>query len=340
MSEPILRHRIRCKFSGLQIGELAVATAAGAMAYVSYWDKCLAYHPVFSLSTDKLLKFTKFEWDRLAQRAADSEATQEESDILCVSYLAVLHRLDSLRQDVPALPPLSIVQDTIERLFQLAYWKWQVESAKFAFPVLHISKLNNNTDFTNIGDYLDLCLDRRKEYEAQIDDAQEQEKIRSAQRAIKALSSEWVTPASKKTLWRWVQAHLPTQYQPDGEGWLNTLFLGGSASIIEFDEDEINLAEEIIISSCPIGTGVMHAVRARLDAIKATWSQHHKAFEIEMSDFAEEANLYVDGKKVAAPHPGEEPTIAGCEFNRGKFIVAHARWTIAKSAYIKSGGVL
>jgi len=340
MSEPILKHRIRCKFSGLQIGELSVTTAAGAMAYVSYWDKCLAYHPVFSLPTEKLLKFTKYEWDRLAQRAADQETAQEESDLLCVSYLALLHRLDSLRQDVPALPALSTVQDTIERLFQLTYWKWHVESASFAFPTLHISKLNGNTDFGNIGDYLDICLDRRKDYEAGCNEAQEQEKIRAAQRAIKALSSEWVTPASKKTLWRWVQAHLPEKYKPDGEGWLNTLFLGGSAAIIEFDEDELNLAEEIITASCPIGTGIMFAVRERLDAIRTTWSQYHKAFEIEMSDFAENNNLYVDGQKVAAPHPGDEPTMQSVDFNRGKFIVAHAKWTIAKSAYLKTGGIL
>jgi hypothetical protein len=340
MSEPILKHRIRCKFSGLQIGELSVTTAAGAMAYVSYWDKCLAYHPVFSLSTDKLLKFAKYEWDRLAQRAADQEATQEESDILCVSYLAMLHRLDSLRQDVPALPRLSIVQDTIERLFDLAYWKWHVESASFAFPTLHISKLNGNADFGNIGDYLDICLERRTDYEAQIDDAKEQEKVRAAQRAIKALASEWITPVSKKTLWAWVRAHLPEKYQADGQGWLNTLFLGGSAAIIEFDEDEIDLAEEIITASCPIGTGIMLAVRARLDAIRSTWSQYHKAFEIEMSDFADNHNLFVNGVKVAAPHPGDEPTMQSVDFNRGKFIVAHARWTIAKAAFLKSGGIL
>lgn len=340
MDDVIIHHKIRCKFSGLFVGDLSVRSTAGVLPYVSYWDKCIAYHPVFSLPTDKLLKFTEYEWKRLAQRAVDAEITQAESDILCVSFLAILHKLDSLKQDTQGLPPLSIVQGTIEKLFYLAAWKWHLESQKFAFPTLHISKNNNNADFSNINDYLDLCYERTKEYEHQLDDLQEQEQLKSAQRAAKALASEWVTPASKKTLWRWVRAHLPAQYEPDAQGWLSTLFLGGSAAIIDFTEEDIDLAEEIIVSACPGGNGIMFAVRSRLKAIRAAWDQHHKSFEIDMTDFAEHSNMFVNGEKVAAPHPGSEPLASEFAGNRGKFIIAHARWTIAKSAFLKSGGIL
>lgn len=346
MTEPlttdnaILRHKIKCKYSGLIIGVLEVQTLAGALPYLSHWDECIAYHPLFSLAPQKLFQFTRHEWERHGQAAVDIEISAREAETLGVAFLAMLHTLDCIKQDVPALPPLSVVQSCMGKLFNLAYWKWRLESKRFRFPTLHISKYNNNSNFSNVGDYLDLCFDIRRDYELSVREAEEKEKIRVAEAALVALNSTWVTPTSKKLLWQWVRAHLPEKYQPDAEGWLGTLFLGGSNAIVEFDKDELELAEEIIVSSCPVGTGVLHAVRARLEAIKQVWSQHYEAFDIELDQFAPNRNVLVNGERIKAPHPGPEPQLVDFQFNRTKFLIAHAKWQIAKAAYLKDGGIL
>jgi len=336
MADSILRHKIKCHYSGLQIGTMDVLTTAGVLPYISHWDKCIAYHPVFSLSHEKLLRFARSEWDRLAKRTeTDQEITDHESNTLCVTYLALLHSLDCIKQDVPALPPITVVQNTIEKLFALAYWKWKLESQRFKFPTLHISKYNTNADFSTMHDYFATCFDVRKAYETNVREAVELEKLKTAEKALLALNNTWVTPASRRTLWAWVRAHLPEKYHPDAEGWLSTLFLGGSNAIVDFDEEDIKLAEEIIVSSCPAGTGVMFAVRKRLDDIKRIWEQHNAAFEIDLEDFAEGSNLYVNGVKVAAPEPGPEPTLADHGYNKSKYFVAKAKWDIAMAAWKK-----
>lgn len=332
----IMRHVIKCKHSGLAIGNLEVATTAGCLPYISHWDKCIAYHPVFSMSTEKLLKFTRDEWSRLAQRAEDTEISKDESDILCVSYLAVLHSLDCIQQEAPGLPALHVVTSTIQKLFNLAYWKWHLESQRFSFPTLRVTKLNSNLDFANINDYLELCFEIRSDYEKKVREIDDAEKIRSAKAALIMLNNSWVTPTNRRTLWRWVVANLPDKYKPDGEGWLATLFLGSNTAICSFEEDDIQLAEEIIVSSCPPGTGVMYAVRKRLDVIEQVWKNHFSVFEIDIEDFADNAGLLVNGEKVAAEKPGEEPKLADFPgSSKAKYYVAHAKWVIAMAAWVK-----
>lgn len=333
----LMKHHLRCQYSGLVIGTLEVKTTFGTLPYLSHWDRCVVRHPVFAMDTQRLLKFTKDEWTRLATRITEEDIAEDESDILRVSYLAVLHTLDCVKQDFPALPSLALVHSTISKLFALAWWKHYLESERFRFPTLHISRYNHNTNFENLPDYLELCFDIRRDYENKKHEREEAEKIRQAEKAVIALNSQWVTPASKRLLWGWVKAHLPSEYQPDCEGWLSTLFLGGSGAILEFEEDDINLAEELIVSHCPAGTGVMFAVRQRLEVIRKTWEQHHKAYEIELEEYAPGANTFVNGQRVTAPDPGPEPQPE--QFNsKALYYVAHAKWQIAKRAFDKGEG--
>jgi hypothetical protein len=332
MSYAILKHNIKCAYSGLQIGTLEVQTTAGIIPYLSHWEKCVAHHPVFAMNHGKLLQLVSDEWKRLAERASDFEVTEEESNILRVGFLAVLHALGSIKQDGPGLPSLATVCSQLPRLFHLAYWKYRLESNRFKFPMFHIARINMNERFENIGGYFDVCFDIKADYEKSVREAEEQEKVRIAEKAVIALNSSWATPVSKRLLWQWIKAHLPEKYAADAEGWLSTLFLGGSAAIIEFEEEDLELAEEIIVSSCPQGTGVLSAVRKRLEQVRSIWEQHNAAFSIDLEDFAG-PKLFVNGVEVATPHPGEEPTLQGCEYNRSKFMVAHAKWTIAKRAW-------
>lgn len=334
MARDILCHTIRCQYSGVVLGKLEAYAVAGVLPYLTEWSKTLAIHPMFSMQHGKLLQFTRDEWARLAQRATDDEISDTESELLRVSFLALLHSLGSIRQEVPGLPALGVVVANIESLFQLASWKFFLESQRFKFPEYKVSKINGNADFKYVKDYLDVCFDVRRDYAKKVRDAIEEEKVRSTEKAIVALHGTWIKPAGKKMLWQWVRAHLPEKYQADAEGWLGTLFLGGSSAIIDFDQEDIQLAEEIIISNCPAGTGVLFAVRKRLDAILAAWKEHHTAFEVDLEDYAEDAGLFINGQKVKAPHPGPEPQKQDFK-NIALFYVAHAKWTIAAAAYKK-----
>jgi hypothetical protein len=336
MDKPtILRHKLRCNRSGLLIGTLDLNMTAGALPYLSHWNGCIAWHPVFSLEPGKLFTFVENEWERLAVRVGDTEITDDEANILRVGYLAVLYTLDCIKQEEPALPPLAMVYSTMQRLFNLAIWKWKLESLRFRFPTLHISRFNQNLDFSNMPDYLNLCFDIKRGYETGVREADEKEKVLAAERAMIALTRTWITPTNKKMLWNWVRAHLVEgKYAPDAQGWLATLFLGGSAAIIEFEEEDINLAEEIVVSSCPAGTGIMYAVRQRLDFIKQVWKQHHAAYEINVEDYAPGANLYVNGERVECPDPGPEPVASNFD-SKAKYFVAHAKWSIANTAFNK-----
>lgn len=329
----LLSTTLRCGLSGLEIGKLEVITTIGALPYLSHWDKMQVRHPVFSLSPLKLFQFTKKEWDRLAKSAADEEISPREIAILQVSWLACLHSFGRIKQDKPMLPPLHVVQSTLSKVLALAYWRYTLDSQRFKFPEYHISQENDNLDFKNIQNYLELCFLAKDSYATRIDDLREAARNKAAEEALKALSREWVTPVSNKVLWQWVRSQLSAELQCEAEGWLGTIFLGKSSTIIDFDEDEIELFEEIVISACEAGTGIMQAVRDRIAKIWSMWKTHHRAFEIDLVDFAINNGLLVNGEQVAYPDPGPEPQIGDFKESKGKYFQAHAKWTIAKKAW-------
>ena len=208
----VISHNLHCQYSGLYIGKLEMHTVAGHLPYLSHWKEMAARHPVFSLSENKLLAFARGEWNRLAKRAADEQATDQEEAILRVCFLAVLHTLDSIKQECPSLPPMHIVQNNMSRLFALAYWHHYLDSKRFRFPSYKINKANANDRFEGISDYLDLCFEIKQDYEEGVTELQEQEKAAAADRAMKALRNSWIVPVGNKQLYRWVRAHLPTKY--------------------------------------------------------------------------------------------------------------------------------
>lgn len=330
-SSIIVSHRLFCQRSGLPIATVEFITTAGTLPYMTLWNDNVVYHPVFSMQPYKLLEFARSEWQRLAGRAADNEITEAESNILRVCFLAMLHNLDSIKQDTPALPPLAVVQSNIEQLFNLAGWKYFLESKRFRFPTLALSKLNANLDFSTISSYLSLCWETKHEYENKVSESVEQEKIKAAEKALAALRSEWVVPVSKKLLFQWVKAHLPAKYHPDAEGWLGTLFLGNDKTILEFEEEDIQLAIEIIYC-CPAGSSIFKAVKDRLEHIQQVWSSHYEAWEIDLADDEWNDSPIVNGSKIATPHPGPEPKIGSFD-SRGSYIRAKAQWDIAMARW-------
>lgn len=324
---------LRCRLSGLPVGSLHVETTAGALPYLTHWDKLVIRHPVFSLGEYKLFEFAKKEWNRLAKQAVDDEISDAEGNILRVSYLAVLHTFGSIQQEQSVLPPLSVVQSTFNKVLALAYWKYYLESPRFKFPQYRICQQNGNIAFENIDDYLDLCFDCKDGYETRINEIEEESKARAAKAAMEALTREWITPVSRKVLWAWVKHYLPERYAADKVGWMHTLFLGGGNAIIEFQEEDIQMMEDIIYGECPPGTGVMKAVRDRINQIWTIWKAHHETFSIDLEDYAVNQGVLVNGVQVAMPDPGPEPTLQSCDGNKTKHIIATAKWRIAKAAW-------
>ena len=329
-----LTHYLRCKYSGIQVGTLSFQTTAGAIPYLLKWSELVPLHPVFSMEFGKLLEFTRTEWKRLASQADAEEISNSESETLRVAYLAVLHKLDCVRQDDEALPSLATVQSTIGKLLALAYWKFHLESKRFRFPTLHICRMNDNTNLKDIGYYLDECFEVKSDYESKVSEIAERAKIAAAQAAIDKLKNEWINPVSKKVLWTWVRVHLPEKYQPDAIGWLGTLFLGSAATVAEFDEEELDLMDEIIQASCPLGDGIMFAVRQRLKAIRDAWEQANKAFEIQLDMLDARNTVLVNGQRQEITDPGQAPKQS--EFpTKGKWLIAYSKWEIAVAAYKK-----
>lgn len=326
--------KLHCVLSGLQIGTLQFMTTAGTAAYLSHWNGLVAKHPVFSMEYHKLFKFARHEWERLAQRAEDESISEAESDILRVTFLALLHSLGSIKQDDPGLPDLSTVQSNMEALLHLAGWKFYLESQRFQFPTLHICKFNRNQTLGNVKDYLDVCFELRKEYATKVRAKEEAAKVAIAEEAAKQLTSSWAKPVSKKLLWTWVQSHLPEKYKVDSQNWMATIFLGGKLAIVGWELEDIDLLEEIILSECPLGTGVMPAVRARLDEIRKIWKEYNSDFEFDLADFSDNAGMRVNGELVAEPDPGPEPQQS--EFtSKSQYYVARGKWFMAKAAFDK-----
>jgi len=310
--------QIRCRFSGLLIGKLQYEVIAGYQPYLSHWKEMQAMHPVFSMPTNRMLSFTRKLYEDLIKASEDGEATQAEDDLLRVSWLACLHSLGSIRQEAEALPTIDVVHKTMKKLVALAYWKHILNSQRFGFPEFKINRINANTRFDNIDYYLEACFDLRKEYETGITELEELEKKKQADQALAALRSSWVVPVSNRALWKWVRAHLPAKYEADAQGWMSTLFLGNDKTVCDFDVDELDLMNQIICGECPQGTGVLAAVRARMDHVRKVMVDSKTAFDIDLSPY-----------QPASAEPVAEPVRK--DFTKeSDFIRARAVWWLGE----------
>lgn len=323
----MLQQIITCGYSGLPIGSLQLVTEAGAIPYLARWHESIIYHPVFGLPPGRLFDFARDTWNELARTEDDVPPTKTQRELVQVSFLAILHTLGCIDQREPALPSYEIASTQMHRLLRLAAWKWKLESLRFSFPAYRIGKWNANNRLENISDYLDTCIEARKAYLAGIDQIAEESKARAADEAAKMLANEWLRPVTPKAMLRWIAANVSDKYRVDCENWLGHLFTGGPLVIISYEEEDLELMEEIILAECPIGTGMMKHVRERIKTIQQTWADHHKAFEILLEDHHE----------GDVSDPGPEP-VSSDFASKGLWLQAKAKWQIARSAWQKKGG--
>lgn len=315
-----------CKYSGLVVGSLNVATVAGYMPLLGQWKDTMILHPVFSLNEGALVKFAKNAWFRFCAfnplEAEDDNLTTKQETLLRVAALALLHKLTTFRQDQPWLPNWAAVSKNWNSLLALSYWKNYLESERFKFPSLRISKLEPEIDLTV---YLNLCWEVKKQYETKVNERVEREKIESAERALKVLRDDLAgkSPRSSKLLWRWFVANLPARYEADSEGWMRTIFYSKDSDHLQnhFTLADLDLFEQIFLAECPTGSSLSHAFLEILRGKRKILENHFETFEILVPDSIRES-------AAAGEISAEEPKLKDFK-SKAQWMIAHAKWRLA-----------
>lgn len=323
---------LSCVRTGIVVGSISVATVAGHMPMIGQWKESMVLHPLFSLQPVALLHFAKNSWFRFCafsdEETLDEIVTAKQELLLRVAALGLLHQLTDVRQDIPWMPSWADVSRNWSSLLGISYWKNYLESQRFKFPSIHISKLEPTLD---LHEYLQLCWKVKKNYETKVNERIEQEKLDLAEKAIKVLRDDLAgkTPRSTKLLWRWFLANLPTRYEADSEGWMRTIFFSKLDDNLQntFTMADIDLFEEIFLSEVPTGSSISHAFLEILRSKRTLMEQHFETFEILVPQ-----NIQDD--KASGVIPATKPVITDFP-NKFAFMIAEARW---KLAHTKIGG--
>jgi hypothetical protein len=334
-----------CARTGVAIATMQMLQQAGRLPYLSQWKDSQAYHPLFSLSQNQLLAWTRKNWNYLFRNQASDHVSEVQREQFQIAFMAILHSLNCIDQQVPALPDFHTVNTNMQRLLELAYWYNYLDSRRFRFPTLRINKLNGNDALHEIGAYFDICDSVRHDWETSRDAKFEDAKLEAARRAERAVRGSHVKAVSKKALWNWFLSSLASgnskKYTlPEWIEWKEDsakLWFASESAQLQYSLDDVDSIEEVFILECTLGTTVSHAFTKELEKIRSNIRNHQKVFEIDWSAIGNVGVYRTDaeGNKVGAhaenaapPEPGEEPKIN--EFiSRTDYIRAKAKWDIA-----------
>lgn len=313
-----------CKRSGITVGNLSVTTVAGHMPMVGQWKETMVLHPLFSLTPVALLHFARNTWFRFCsfslEEGMDDALTAKQEQTLRVTALAMLHHLANVRQDIPWLPDWSEVSAHWSSLMALSYWKAALESERFRFPAIHISKFEPTLELKS---YLQACWQVKKDYETRVSERIEQERLRATETAMIALRDEiaGARPTSSRQLWRWFLAHLPKRYEADSEGWMRTLFFAKGDDVKKFTMADIDLFEEIFLCEVPTGSSISHAFSEVLASKRKVLEDHVETFEILIPQT-------IQDEAAAGAIPLAEPKREDFA-SKVAYMIAHAKWSLA-----------
>lgn len=231
----------------------------------------------------------------------------------------MLHQLTEVRQDIPWLPSFLDVQNNWQSLISLSYWKVYLDSKRFKFPMIRISRLE--TDI-NLNAFLQTCWDRKKQYENAISQLAEEAAQNTAEKAMLAIRDELAgkRPRSQKLLWKWFLANLPARYSRDADGWMWELFTAKGDDVSEFTMADIDLFEEIFLTECPTGSSISYAFLEILRSKRKLLETHFEAFEILVP-----MELQADAAEgiIPAAEPRKEDFAS-----KVAYMVAHAKWRL------------
>lgn len=316
---------LTCQYTGLNCGSLTLPTVAGYLPLLGQWKQQQVLHPLFSLELIPLLKFSRNTWLRFCgfsqEEAEDQVLTSKQEQTLQVACLAMLHSLTEVQQDVPWIPSFLEVQNNWQSLISLCYWKAYLNSNRFKFPAVRISKRENSI---NLKAFLQTCWEQKKSYETSVNGMIEEEKADIAEKSLVAIRDELSgkRPVSVKLLWRWFISNLSVKYSKDAapDGWMYELFTAKGNSVFEYTMADIDLFEEIFLSECPLGSSISHAFSEILSSKRQLLTNHFEAFEILVPM---ELQQQADSGQIAQ----EEPKLADFP-KKVQWIVAHAKWKL------------
>jgi hypothetical protein len=283
------------------------------------------------LEPTALVQFSRNAWTNFCsltqEEASDPKIISKQEEIIRVTALALVHKLTTVDQTIYWMPTLQEVYINWTSLLQLSYWKNYLESKRFHFPSVRINRINNGIDLTG---FIQDCWAIKKAYETKIIEVEEAGRAKSAEAALKGLRDEVAgkAPKSKKLLWRWFLAHIPSRYARDTEGWMWELFDAETEQeISEFTMADIDLFEEIFLCEVPTGSSISAAFLERLRHKRTILETKFESFEILIPAAITAA--------VAAGTISKEEPKPGDFANRAQFLVAHARYKLANTDMTK-----
>lgn len=318
-----------CSRTGITMGQLATIAVAGHMPLLGQWKDTQILHPFFSMGPVALLQFARNSWLRFCalkpEETIDDTVVAKQEQQLRAIALCMLHNLTEVRQDLPWMPDFKDVVTNWTALMSICYWKAYLDSQRFKFPQIRISKLERDLDLRS---FLQLCFKCKKDYETNVNEAIEEEKIRIAERAMRGIVDEVAgkKPLSIKLLWRWFTLNMPSRYKKDLDGWMWELFSATEKDILDFTVRDIELFEEIFLVECPTGSSISHAFLDVLRSKHALISQHFETYEIMIPNSIAEQ---VASGEIAASGP--RPVLADYP-SKVAWMVACAKWDLAQSS--------
>lgn len=314
-----------CSRSGITVGSFTTINIAGHMPLLGQWKDTQVLHPLFSLESVALLQFARNTYLRFCalteEETVDSAVTLKQEQTLRVCALGMLHNLTTVRQDVPWMPDWKDVADNWTSLMTICYWRAYLDSDRFKFPPVRISKLEKGIDLRS---YLQLCWDKKKEYEAGVATRQEEAQARIAERAMVNIRDAMVgmKPLSIKILWRWFELNISDRYAKDVATWMWELFTATDKTIREFTVRDIELFEEIFLSECPTGSSISHAFLEVLRGKHKLLTDHFKTYEILVPQVLQDE---LDSGELLASGP--EPKLQDYA-SRTLWFIAKSKWQL------------
>lgn len=315
-----------CNLTGVHCGSLYTLAVAGHVPLLGQWKNTQVFHPFFSLAPGAMLQFARNSWLRFcaltAEEAADQDLVAKQEQQLQIACLAILHNMTDVRQDVPWLPSWPDVAANWASLLKLAYWRCYLDSMKFKFPSIRISKMEPTI---NLRAYLTLCWNSKKAYESNVNDLVEEEKKKIADKALIRIrdSIAGKRPLSTKVLWRWFQAVMPPRYKKDIDGWMWDLFSASEKNILEFTLADVETFEEMVLTEIETGSSMSHAFFEVLHSKHKLLTNHFETYEILMPSSPEE--LLVQEELAAQPEPQLKDFPGRVQWFR-----AHSAWKLAQ----------
>lgn len=317
-----------CQRTGLVVATINMISVAGHVPLLGQWKHTQVLHPFFSLTPVALLQFGRNSWLRFCamspEETADSSVVSKQEEQLRVIALAMLHNLTEVRQDIQWMPEWKDVARNWTALMSIGYWRAYLDSQRFRFPTLRISKLERDCD---LHCFLQSCFAAKKRYEKGVNDRVEEAQLLAAERAMKGIYDEVAgkKPRSIKILWRWFEANMPTRYKKDLAGWMWELFSATEQDILDFTVRDIEMFEEIFLTECPTGSAISHAFLEVLRSKHQLLSQHFHTYEILIPE------SIAEGVADGSINVSEEPRLADYP-TRVKWFVAHSKWRLAQPA--------